>query len=132
MKIMRILLLIKFVFREITRLIHPHAVVAVRVGDAVIPREVMTNVLGFFVIFILLFILGVIIMSALGLDLATSLGSVAAALANIGPGLGNVGPTDNYAQIPMLGKWVLSFLMLTGRLEIFTVMILFSRSYWQK
>jgi trk system potassium uptake protein TrkH len=131
-KIMRILLLIKFVFSEITRLIHPHAVVAVRIGDTVVPRDVIMTVLGFFVLFLLLFILGTLIMSAIGLDLVTSLGAVAASLANIGPGLGNVGPTDNYAQIPMIGKWVLAFLMLTGRLEIFTVMILFSPSYWEK
>ncbi|MCH7760099.1 TrkH family potassium uptake protein [candidate division TA06 bacterium] len=132
MKIMRILLLVKFVFSEITRLVHPHAVVPVRIGDTIVPRDVVTNLLGFFVLFLLLFILGVLVMSAMGLDMTTSFGAVAASLGNIGPGLGNVGPTDNYAQIPWIGKWVLAFLMLLGRLEIFTVIILFSPSYWQK
>jgi trk system potassium uptake protein TrkH len=131
-KIIRIFILVKFVFSEITRLLHPHAVVPVRIGDKVIPREVVTNVLGFFILFILTFMLGVLTMSSLGLDMATSLGSVAATLANIGPGLGSVGPTDNYAHIPVFGKWVLCLLMLMGRLEIFTVIILLSPFYWQK
>ena len=131
-KIIRVFVLVKFVFSEITRLIHPHAVVPVRIGDNVIPREVVMNVLGFFILFILTFMLGVLVMSALGLDMATSFGSVAATLANIGPGFGDVGPTDNYADIPPVGKWVLCLLMLMGRLEIFTVIILLSPFYWQK
>jgi trk system potassium uptake protein TrkH len=131
-KIIRILLLVKFVFSEITRLLHPHAVVPVRVGANVIPRDVVGNVLGFFVLFILTFMLGVLVMSAVGLDMATSFGAVAATLGNIGPGLGSVGPGDNYAHIPVLGKWVLCALMLMGRLELFTVIILLSPHYWQK
>ncbi|UCG53833.1 MAG: TrkH family potassium uptake protein [Candidatus Latescibacterota bacterium] len=132
MKIMRIHLLVKFVFSEITRLLHPHAVKPVRIGPNAIPRDVVSNVLGFFITFMLLFILGVLVMSALGLDMATSFGAVAATINNIGPGLGGVGPTDNYAGIPLVGKWVLAFLMLVGRLEVFTVIILFSPSYWRK
>jgi trk system potassium uptake protein TrkH len=132
MKIMRIHLLVKFVFNEITHLLHPHAVRRVRIGDNTIPRDVVQNVVGFFITFMLLFIAGVLVMSALGLDMATSFGSVAATINNIGPGLGGVGPTDNYAHIPSVGKWVLAFLMLVGRLEVFTVIILFSPSYWRK
>ena len=132
MKIMRIFLLVKFAFSEITRLVHPHAVVRVRIGDTVVPRDVMANVLEFSVLFILLFITGVLIMSAMGLDMATSFGAVVATLANVGPGLGDVGPTDNYAHIPIAGKWFLTLLMLIGRLEVFTVIILFFPSYWQK
>jgi len=71
-------------------------------------------------------------MSALGLDFVSAAGSVAATISNIGPGLGSVGPTDNYAQIPVAGKWVLSFLMLVGRLELYTVLILFSPAFWRK
>jgi len=132
MKIIRIHLLVKFVFNEITHLLHPHAVRRVRIGDNAIPRDVVQNVVGFFITFILLFIAGVLIMSALGLDMATSFGSVAATINNIGPGLGDVGPTDNYAHLPAVGKWVLAFLMLVGRLEVFTVIILFSPSFWKK
>ena len=132
MKIIRIFLLVRFVYSEITRLLHPHAVVPVRIGDSVVPREVVLNVLGFFVLFILLFAVGVLVMSSLGLDLASASGSVVASLANIGPGLGSVGPTDNYAHIPLAGKWVLSILMLMGRLELFTVIILLSPFFWHK
>jgi trk system potassium uptake protein TrkH len=131
-KVARILVLMKAVFSEITHLLHPHSVRPVRIGDTPIPREIVSNVVGFFITFILLFIVGVLVMSALGLDMATSFGCVAATINNIGPGLGDVGPADNYAHIPLVGKWVLSFLMLVGRLEVFTVIILFSPSYWQK
>jgi trk system potassium uptake protein TrkH len=131
-KVYRIYLLVKFVFSEITRLLHPHAVVPVRIGDNVVPREVVTNVLGFFVLFIVIFMVAVLVMSAMGLDLKTSFGAVAATLANIGPGLGAVGPSHNYAQVPIAGKWFLTALMLMGRLELFTVIILLSPSYWRK
>lgn len=131
-KVMRIYILMKFVFSEIVRLIHPHAVVSVRLGNTVVPREVLTNVLGFFILFIFLFIIGSFAMSAMGLDIVTAIGAVAATLGNIGPGLGGVGPTDNYANIPVIGKWLLSFFMLAGRLEVFTVIILFSPSFWRK
>jgi trk system potassium uptake protein TrkH len=131
-KVGRIYLLVKFVFSEITHLLHPHSIRPVRIGDTPIPREIVSNVVGFFITFVLLFIVGVLIMSALGLDMPTSFGAVAATINNIGPGLGNVGPSVNYAHIPAIGKWVLSFLMLVGRLEVFTVIILFSPSFWQK
>ncbi|NIT60735.1 MAG: TrkH family potassium uptake protein, partial [Aliifodinibius sp.] len=115
MKVMRIFVLMKFVFSEIVRLIHPHAVVSVRFGNTVVPREVLTNMMGFFILFMFLFIIGILAMSAMGFDITTSFGAVAATLGNIGPGLGGVGPTDNYAHIPVVGKWLLSFLMLAGR-----------------
>ena len=132
MKIMRVHLLVKFVFSEITRLVHPRAVVPVRIGPTVVSREMAANVLGFFILFMVLFAVGVFIMSAMGLDLLTSFGAVAATLGNIGPGLGAVGPTDNYAHIPLAGKWVLAFFMLMGRLEVYTVLVLLSPSFWRK
>ncbi len=132
MKVVRIYLLIKFMFGEITRLIHPHAVVPVRLNNAPVPKEVATNVLGFFVLSILVYILAVFTMATMGLDMATSFGAVAATLWNIGPGLGDVGPTDNYAHIPIIGKWLLSLLMLMGRLEVYTVIVLLSPAYWRK
>jgi trk system potassium uptake protein TrkH len=132
MKIIRLFVLIKFVRTEIKKLLHPQAVIPTRIGTHVIPREIVTNVLGFFILMMTLFTLGVAIMSILGLDLISSLGVVAATLGNIGPGLGSVGPTDNYAHIPFVGKWILSFFMLAGRLEIYTVLILFAPSFWKK
>jgi trk system potassium uptake protein len=132
MKIIRSLILLKFGLNEIKRLIHPQAVLPVRVGNMVISREIVTNVAGFFLLYITLFVIGIMVMSGLGLDFETSFGSVAATINNIGPGLGNVGPTENYSQIPVFGKWFLSFLMLAGRLEVFTVLILFTPSFWKK
>ena len=132
MKIIRSLILVKFGLNEIKRLIHPQAVLPVRVGNMPISREIVTNVAGFFLLYISLFVVGIIVMSGLGLDFETSFGSVAATINNIGPGLGDVGPTENYSQIPVFGKWFLSFLMLAGRLEVFTVLILFTPSFWKK
>jgi trk system potassium uptake protein TrkH len=131
-KMLRIHILVKFVFAEITRLIHPHAVVPVRIGKQTVPPEVVANIVGFFIMFVLIFVGSVLIMSALGLDIISSFGAVAASLGNIGPGLGSVGPTDNYAHLPVVGKWFLTFLMLMGRLEVYTVIILLSPSFWKK
>ena len=132
MKIMRIHILLELVLTEVVRLIHPRAVLPVRLGGVVVPRAVVTKVLGFSLLFVAIFVVGVLVMAAIGLDLSTAMGAVAANLGNIGPGLGKVGPADNYAQIPLAGKWVLSLLMLIGRLEIFTVIVLFSPAFWQK
>jgi trk system potassium uptake protein TrkH len=131
-KMLRIHILVKSVFAEITRLLHPHAVVPVRIGGQTVPREVVANIVGFLILFVMIYVVSVFIMSSMGLDMATSFGSVAATLGNIGPGLGSVGPTDNYAQIPTAGKWYLTFLMLSGRLELYTVIILLSPSFWRK
>jgi len=131
-KMLRVQVLVKFVYTEILRLIHPRAVIPVRVGKQALEREVVANIVGFFILFVLIFVIGVYIMTTMGLDMPTSFGAVAASLSNIGPGLGNVGPTDNYSQIPTTGKWVLSLLMLMGRLELYTVLVLFSPSYWKK
>lgn len=131
-KIVRLLILLKFGVNELKRLIHPNAVLHVRLGKRVVPREIVGNIAGFFMFYIAFFVLGVVVMSLMGLDFLSAFGSVAATLGNIGPGLGSVGPTENYAHIPILGKWVLSFLMLVGRLEIFTVTILFTPFLWKK
>ena len=131
MKQVRFLLLIKQSGAEIKRLIFPHAVLSIRVNERVVPREVMTNVLGFFFFFIGIFAIVTCIMTTLGLDLVSAAGATIATMGNIGPGLGSVGPTDNYAHIHTVGKFVLSFCMLLGRLELYTVLILFSPNFWK-
>jgi trk system potassium uptake protein TrkH len=132
MKIIRSLVLIKFGLNEIKRLLHPQAVLPVRIGHRTIPNEIVAQIAGFFLIYMSLFVIGVLFMSLLGLDFETSLGSVAATIGNIGPGLGLVGPTDNYAHLPQTGKWFLSFLMLVGRLEIYTVIVILTPTFWKK
>jgi trk system potassium uptake protein TrkH len=131
-KIMRIILLVKHGYREIFSLIHPHAVRSIKLGGKPVPPEVLNSIWGFFILYVGLFIAAVILMSALGLDTVTSFASVAATIGNVGPGFGLVGPVSNYLSVPDIGKWVLIFCMILGRLEIYTVIILLVPAYWQK
>lgn len=131
-KIVRQLLLFKNSRLEMRRLIHPKAFVPVRLNGKSVQENIIYNVLAFFIIYILIFVFSSLFMSLLGLDFETSIGSVAASLGNIGPGLGKVGPADNYSFIPDAGKWLLAFLMLLGRLELFTVLVLFTATFWKR
>lgn len=131
-KMVRQLLLVKNSYLELKRLIHPQAIIPVRYNGKPVSQDIIFNVLAFFLIYMLIFSIGSVFMSVLGLDFETSIGSVAATIGNIGPGLGDVGPVNNYADIPGAGKWFLSFLMLLGRLELFTVLILLSPAFWKR
>ncbi len=131
MKIMRIAVLLKNTALEFKRLLHPHAVIPVRFNKKVLHQQIVSNILAFIVLYISIFIIGTVVMSAFGLDFETAMGSVIATLGNIGPGIGDVGPAANFADIPTGGKWFLSFLMLIGRLELFTVLILLTPSFWK-
>jgi len=131
-KNLRIMLLLRHVRNELKRLLHPSAVFHVRMGGQVVERDVLGSVTGFFILYISIFAVAALVMSALGVDVLTAIASVAATIGNIGPGLGTVGPAENYAHIPLMGKWVLSFCMLLGRLEVYTVMILFLPETWRK
>ena len=131
-KIVRIMLFFKNSSYELKRLMHPNAIIPVRLNGKPVSEQIITNILAFIAFYITVFIFGVIAMSAMGLDLETSMGAVAASLGNIGPGIGDVGPVENFSAIPAVGKWLLSFLMLCGRLELFTVLILFSRAFWKQ
>jgi len=131
-KVVRQLLLFKNSLLELKRLMHPHAVLPVRLNKKPVSQDIIFNILAFFLIYIIIFAFGTLVMSLMGLDFETAIGATAATIGNIGPGIGNVGPVDNYAQIPLFGKWFLSFLMLLGRLELFTVLILFSPAFWKR
>ncbi|MEA3504317.1 MAG: potassium transporter TrkG [Bacteroidota bacterium] len=130
-KVIRQLLIIKNSFLELKRLVHPNAIIPVRLNDIAVPKNIIFNILAFVILYFFIFAISIIIMSVIGLDYQTSIGAVAASLGNIGPGLGSVGPICNYSDIPDVGKWFLSFLMLLGRLELFTVLILFSPAFWK-
>ena len=132
MKCMRILLLLKQGRRELSRLIHPRGVIPVRLGGKVVSEGVIQSIWGFFFLFILVFVLASVIMALLGLDIITAFVSVAATINNIGPGLGVVGPMDNYTSIPIIGKWILIFCMLIGRLELYTVIVLLVPEFWKR
>jgi trk system potassium uptake protein TrkH len=132
LKIMRIILLAKQSYKEVFHIIHPHAVTAVKLGGKPVPQEILSSIWGFFVLYLGIYVASVLIMAALGLDMVSALSAVAACIFNIGPGLGTVGPVQNYASIPFLGKWLLTFCMLVGRLEIYTVIVLLMPEFWRK
>ncbi len=131
-KIARQILLLKNSALEFKRMMHPHAVIPVRFNGKTVTQEIIHLVMAFFLFYILTFFAGTFIMTFLGLDFDTAIGATIASLGNIGPGIGGVGPVENYAALPGAAKWASSFLMLLGRLELFTVMILFSRAFWKK
>ena len=132
MKNVRVLLLLKHAQLQISRLIHPREVRVLKLDHKPVSPEVMQSILGFFALYMGLFVVAALLMAATGLDLLTAGGSVAACLGNIGPGIGAVGPTENYAAISASGKLVLSACMLAGRLELFTVLVLFFPSFWRR
>lgn len=131
-KVARILLLFKHAHVQLFRLIHPRAVRLVKLGDLPVDRGVMQSILGFFALYMGVFVFASFLMAASGLDLVSAGASVIATLGNIGPGLGSVGPADNYAHILPSGKIVLVICMLLGRLELFTVLVLVFPSFWRK
>ncbi|MDF1593243.1 MAG: TrkH family potassium uptake protein [Desulfobacterales bacterium] len=132
MKCLRVMLYLKYCYRELFSLIHPHSVTQIKIQGKPVPEDVMRSVLGFMGLYTGLFAVSAVLLAWLGVDLVTSIAAVAAALGNIGPGLGMVGPVDNFAQIPYMGKWLLVWCMLLGRLEIYTVIILLVPEFWRK
>ena len=131
MKIIRSILVVKYLFYEVRKLLHPKGVFNITIGENTIDDNVVRATLGFYLFYILIFVFTAIFLSFTGLDVETALTASASAIGNIGPGLGSIGPTDNWAHLTDLAKWLTSFCMLLGRLEIFTVVVLFSRSFWK-
>lgn len=113
------------------RLIHPSGIYNIKIGNNIIEDDVIKNTLGFYLFYFIIFIIAGLIFSMFNMDLVTSLSASAASIGNIGPALGDVGPYDNWGHFPLVAKWVSCFCMLLGRLEIFTVMILFSKLFWR-
>lgn len=131
-KMIRWMIIIRNTFREMKQIVHPNAVLPIRIGDKVIDRNIQRTVLSFFVFYLITFGLGALIVAAFGYDMESAIGASIASLGNIGPAWGEFGPTENYAQLPYFVKWVLIVLMMVGRLEIFTVLILFSPAFWKQ
>ncbi|HYH02284.1 MAG TPA: potassium transporter TrkG [Bacillota bacterium] len=131
-KVARIVLLVKYMKKTVQRVARPRMIIQTKLGDHHIPDSMMHDVLAFFFMYMLLFVVGALIIAATGLDLVSSFTAAAGTLGNIGPGLGKVGPLSNFAFTHPIAKWVMSFLMLAGRLEILTVMVMFSPSFWRR
>ena len=132
MKMLRILVVFKAARKVVLNLMQPRLIVPVKIDNRSVEDKQVENIIGFFVLFILFFAVASAIMSFILPDFTTAVASVAATLCNVGPGLSGIGATENYAWIPLSGKWVLIACMLLGRLEIFTVLIAFSPAAWKK
>ncbi|MGD9366915.1 MAG: TrkH family potassium uptake protein [Desulfobacteraceae bacterium] len=131
-KWLRVMLCFKFCYKELFAMVHPRAVTTIKLGGQTVSEDVMRSVLGFLALFIGLSGISTVLLAAVGVDFVTALGAVAACIGNIGPGFGTVGPVENYAHIPYLGKWLLIWCMLLGRLEIYTMLILLVPEFWRK
>ena len=137
-KVYRIGVLYRASRADLRRIIHPHGVFVTRFGRQAVSDELVESVQSFFLLYMFLFMTGTVVLGLIesglgtGLDLVSSASAVASALGNIGPGLGEVGPTQTYADVHDLSKWVLSGLMIVGRLEIFPVVLLLTRELWRR
>ncbi len=132
LKIARLLLITRNTRHEMRRMIHPSAVIPVRLDSKTVPQGIINNLLVFITLYFIIICVSSLCTSLMGYDMVTSFSTSAAMLGNIGPGLGSFGPFTNYASVPMAGKWFFSFLMLIGRLELFSILILFTVSFYRR
>lgn len=130
-KFVRHLTFIKNSWLEFKRLVHPRAIVPLMINGDRVTGRIITHIMNFLLLYLLIFVFGALTLSIMGYDLPTSLGAVATCLANVGPGIGSVGPVDNFAFFSPAAKIFLSFIMLLGRLELFTILILFTPFFWR-
>lgn len=131
-KCIRILLLFKVTRNEFKRLIHPNAVLPVKINRQVAPPNIISSVFAFINLYIIVFISSILLMMAFGVGFEESIGTVLSSIGNMGPGLGSAGPAYSWNYLPDMAKWLLAALMLTGRLELFTVLVIFTRGFWKK
>lgn len=132
LKCIRMVILAKIARNEFKHILHPNAVLPVRLNKQVVPPTVQATVLAFCFIYAVISIISVLIMMSLGIDFLESVGCVISSIGNMGPGLGETGPAFSWNALPDPAKWLLSFLMLLGRLELFTVLLLFTPEFWRK
>ncbi|WP_091626457.1 TrkH family potassium uptake protein [Maribacter orientalis] len=131
-KVMRHILIIKNGVLEFKRTLHTNAIIPVRYNNKTVKEKIVYNIIGFFVLYMLLFIIGALVLGFLGLDFESAIGGAASSLGNVGPALGSLNPVSNFNSLPVLAKWWCGFLMLAGRLELFTVLILLTPYFWKR
>lgn len=131
-KTVRLVLLIKNSYFEFKRLLHPNAIIPVKLNNKVVPPAIITNVLAFIVIYAITVLVGILIFLFIGVNMEESIGAAITSVANVGPGLGASGPVGNFEHFPDVAKWVMAFFMLVGRLDIFTVLFILSPSFWRR
>ncbi len=130
-KLIRHIVFFKNSYLEFKRLVHPSAIVPLRVNQEMVQGKIITHVFNFLLLYLLIFIVGSVALAMMGLDFTTSLGAMATSLGNVGPGIGEVGPVDNFAWLPSHVKIFLSVVMIIGRLEIYTVLVLITPFFWR-
>ena len=130
-KLVRHWVFLKNTMLEFRRLIHPRAILPIKMNGNVVNTKILSHIQVFLLLYLALFIIGSFAVSTMGLDFETATSAVATALGNVGPGIGKVGPTDNFAWLPNNVKITLSFLMILGRLELFTILVLFTPYFWK-
>lgn len=131
-KVIRMLVCLKDSRNEFKRLLHPRAVIPVRLSGFVLSESKVLRALAFLFLYLVIMVISVCLLTMMGLTMDTAIGSCITSFSNAGPGLGTTGPASNFYEVPVLGKWLLSFLMLVGRLEIFTVLFLFIPDFWKE
>lgn len=132
LKCIRMVILAKVSRNEFKHILHPNAVLPVRVNKQVISPSIVSTVLAFFFLYIIIIVIGILIMMGMGIGAEESIGCVISSIGNMGPGLGDTGPAYSWNALPDAAKWLLSFLMLLGRLELFTVLLLFTPEFWKR
>lgn len=130
-KVARVILLFKYAWRQLLRVARPRLVLQTSMDEALVTDSVVHEVLAFFFMYVALFVFGALVVMATGQDLVTSFSAAATTLGNIGPGFAVIGPLGNFGEFHPIAKWVLSFLMLAGRLEILTVLVMFTPNFWR-
>lgn len=131
-KVVRHIVMLKNSFLEFKKALHPNAIIPVRYDGKAVNKNIVFNIISFFIIYMLIFIMSSVVFTFFGLDFISALGAAASSLGNIGPAIGSVSPVDNFSHLSNGAKWFCSFLMLIGRLELFTVLILFTPFFWRK
>lgn len=130
-KIIRHLVFFKNTYLEFKRILHPRAIVPLKLNGQVVAPRILTHVIIFLLLYLMTFLIGSVFVIMTGMDFLSAIGATATAISNVGPGIGSVGPVNNFADVPATAKWILSFLMLLGRLELFTILLLFTPFFWR-
>lgn len=131
-KWVRLSIILKNGVAEFQRRIHPNAIIPVKLNDKAVPQQTITNIMAFLIFYIFIIVITAVIFCACGVNFDESIGAAVSAIGNVGISIGQFGPSGTYANFPVVAKWVMSFVMLIGRLEIFTVLLLFTRALWKK
>jgi trk system potassium uptake protein TrkH len=132
MKIIRSGTLIKSTLNEFNRQIHPRAILPVRINNSVVPQDIIVNVIIFALVYVLIIVLSTLLLTIVGVGFEESIGAVVSCVGNTGPGLGEIGPAGTFVDLPDFAKWILCFDMIVGRLELFTLLIIFLPGFWKK